>query len=93
MDAFFSLFFAFLFFILIVAGALSSLDWQRKNRGEAVRREHEFYFFRFFYFNPDDKRIMLTKRGGGGYTLNLGNPFSWALILLLSGWVLYSLRG
>lgn len=76
MVSFLSLFVAFLLFFLIVAGALSSLDWQRKNRGEALRQEHEFYFFRFFYFNPDDKRLMLTKPGGGGYTLNFGNPFS-----------------
>jgi uncharacterized membrane protein len=38
----------------------------------------ETYHFdaRIFYYNPDDKRIFVPKRTGGGYTINFANPLS-----------------
>ncbi|HSY33775.1 MAG TPA: DUF5808 domain-containing protein [Verrucomicrobiae bacterium] len=50
-----------------------------------------------FYSNPSDPALLVPKRLGIGYTLNFGNPWSWAVlafvllmvavpfILLLSG--------
>jgi uncharacterized membrane protein len=33
-----------------------------------------------FYFNHDDSAIFVEKRFGLGYTLNFGNPWSWAIL-------------
>ncbi len=35
------------------------------------------------YVNPADPSILVEKRFGIGYTLNLGNSRSWALLALL----------
>ncbi len=35
------------------------------------------------YYNPGDPALMVEKRFGFGYTLNLGNPTAWWLIALL----------
>ena len=35
-----------------------------------------------FYFNQDDPKISVPKRYGIGYTLNLGNRWSWAEVAL-----------
>ena len=36
-----------------------------------------------FYVNPDDPAIMVEARFGVGYTLNLGQPLSWVILVLL----------
>lgn len=36
------------------------------------------------YYNPDDPAMMVEKRFGVGYTINLGNRASWLLIALLA---------
>ncbi|HUY82898.1 MAG TPA: DUF5808 domain-containing protein [Acidobacteriaceae bacterium] len=33
-----------------------------------------------FYFNPGDPAVMVPKRLGVGYTLNLGRPVSWVVV-------------
>jgi uncharacterized membrane protein len=36
-----------------------------------------------FYSNPDDPALFVPKRYGIGYTLNFGNPWSWAVLILI----------
>jgi uncharacterized membrane protein len=36
-----------------------------------------------FYINPDDPAVMVESRFGVGYTLNLGRPLAWAILILL----------
>jgi uncharacterized membrane protein len=36
-----------------------------------------------FYSNSDDPSLLVPKRRGIGYTLNFGNPWSWAVLLLI----------
>jgi uncharacterized membrane protein len=36
-----------------------------------------------FYSNPDDPALFVPKRYGIGYTLNFGNPWSWAVLALI----------
>ena len=36
-----------------------------------------------FYTNPDDPALLVPKRFGIGYTLNFGNPWSWAVLALI----------
>jgi len=38
-----------------------------------------------FYFNPDDSAILVEKRMGLGWTLNLGNRLAWLFLLLAIG--------
>src|SRR6202047_3096836 len=33
-----------------------------------------------FYSNPSDPALLVPKRFGIGYTLNFGNPWSWAVL-------------
>jgi hypothetical protein len=33
-----------------------------------------------FYSNPNDPALLVPKRLGIGYTLNFGNPWSWAVL-------------
>jgi hypothetical protein len=35
-----------------------------------------------FYSNPADTALVVPKRYGIGYTLNFGNPWSWAVIVV-----------
>jgi uncharacterized membrane protein len=37
-----------------------------------------------FYVNPDDPAVFVEKRFGIGYTVNLGNRWTWALLALLA---------
>lgn len=44
-----------------------------------------------FYVNRDDPALLVEKRFGIGYTLNFGNPWSWALSALIAAIVVASL--
>ena len=35
------------------------------------------------YFNPADPAFLVEKRFGIGYTMNFGNPWSWALLAVV----------
>jgi uncharacterized membrane protein len=35
------------------------------------------------YFNPADPSILVEKRFGVGYTINLGNRWAWAVLAAL----------
>jgi uncharacterized membrane protein len=72
-----------LFLVLLIYSSIASLNWRKQNLGSTTMNEHEHYYFRFFYFNPNDKRIMLYKRGGGGYTLNFASPISILIVLAI----------
>jgi len=47
------------------------------------RRPPDEAWRRIFYSNPDDPALLVPKRFGIGYTLNFGNPWCWAVIVLL----------
>lgn len=36
-----------------------------------------------FYSNRSDRALLVPKRFGVGYTLNFGNPWAWALLVLI----------
>jgi uncharacterized membrane protein len=39
--------------------------------------------FGIFYVNADDPALFVAKRYGVGYTLNFGNRWSWAIMVLI----------
>lgn len=46
-------------------------------------RESESWVLGVFYYNPDDKRLMLPKRTGLGFTLNFARPMAVILFLFI----------
>ena len=50
-----------------------------KDEVEKWRNEHQ----RIGYFNKQDSNIFVSKGYGIGFTLNWGNPLSWALIAVV----------
>ena len=62
--------------ISMIYGFYATKQWRRENRGETVRNEKDYFRAGVFYANPHDKRFLVPKRLGGGYTLNFGNPIS-----------------
>jgi uncharacterized membrane protein len=49
------------------------------------RTEDRFWKAGLFYVNADDPALLIEKRFGIGYTLNLGHPWAWMLLTLLLG--------
>ena len=64
--------------IVIWYNSKASMDWHDDPNSSELGKWHG----KFFYINKKDKRIFLPKRSGGGYTLNLGNPFTLILAAL-----------
>jgi uncharacterized membrane protein len=50
-------------------------------RGEDATPDHAWKVGGLVYFNPLDPAIWVENRVGLGYTLNLGNPRAWLLII------------
>lgn len=47
------------------------------------RTEDRFWKLGVFYFNRDDPAVLVEKRFGLGYTVNMAHPVAWAVLLLL----------
>ena len=57
-----------------------------------MRRPNECWKGGILYYNPNDSAIFVGRRDGAGFTLNMANPWSWAvlgspLLLMASGWL------
>jgi len=51
------------------------------------------YKWGIFYYNPRDKRIFLPKRiPFMGFTLNFANPYSYLILLMLLGIIIFFSR-
>jgi hypothetical protein len=48
--------------------------------GRTGRRPPDAAWKGSFYSNPNDPALLVPKRFGIGYTLNFGNPWSWAVL-------------
>ena len=47
------------------------------------RTQDNYWKLGVFYFNRDDPAVLIEKRFGLGYTLNLARPATWIIMLLL----------
>lgn len=54
-------------------------------RATADRDDDHFWKAGFLYVNRDDPALMVARRFGAGWTLNLGNPAGWLLIATVVG--------
>jgi uncharacterized membrane protein len=59
----------------------------RADRGPATADRDDDHFWKagFVYVNRDDPALMVAKRFGVGWTVNLGNPAGWLLIAAVVG--------
>lgn len=78
--------FVLLIILLILVGFLAyqvwaEQRWRRENQGETILNEKDHYRFLGLYYNRSDRRIFVSKRSGGGYTINTGNPMGFILFL------------
>lgn len=51
--------------------------------GRTGQRPPEDAWKGWFYTNPNDPALLVPKRFRIGYTLNFGNPWSWAVLAFL----------
>ena len=74
------------FILLVTCWTFINTIITKKWRNRAPK-ESESWKWGIFYYNPLDKRIMLPKRTGLGYTFNFARPisvmFTLALIILI----------
>lgn len=68
---------------LMIYGSVKAGQWHREHRGEETITESDHFYMGIFYYNPDDGRIFIRKRSGGGFTLNFANPLSILTALLI----------
>lgn len=47
--------------------------------------ESSYYKLGLFYYNPANKRVFVPKRFGFGWTFNFANPWSYVVILIFVG--------
>lgn len=68
---------------LLWHNASESSKWHAKHAGKEISEEKTHFYGIFFYYNPDDKRIFVPKRSGGGYTINFANPLSIVTVIAI----------
>jgi uncharacterized membrane protein len=74
---------------IIVLQVKAEQRWRQKNHGQSVINEKDHYCFPGIYYNRSDKRIFVSKRSGGGYTLNVGSPIGLILLILIISSIYY----
>ncbi len=57
------------------------LNLEKKEKGRD--RKDAAHYVLFFYWDPKDKRVLVPKRWGYGWTINFANPVSIAVVLAL----------
>lgn len=48
------------------------------------RDDARYWYGGFFYFNPDDPAVLVPKRFGLGFTVNLGHPLGKVFIIAMA---------
>jgi uncharacterized membrane protein len=62
------------------------VDYQDGKNDEYIDVDDDRYWkLGLFYFNKDDPSIMVEKRFGIGWTINMGHIMSWVLLVVLIG--------
>jgi uncharacterized membrane protein len=80
--------------VLVILGSLVYLiKANRDARGPLDPTPKECWKGGILYYNPDDPVLFIGRRDGAGFTLNMGNPWSWVvlgspLLIALSGFLI-----
>jgi uncharacterized membrane protein len=80
--------------IALILGSVAYLIRANRNsRGPVDPSPQECWKGGILYYNPDDPVLFVGRRDGAGFTLNMGNPWSWVvigspLLIALSGFLI-----
>lgn len=75
--------------ILVVMLKLGQGGWKTMGKvsdsgsGKVSRDDDSLWKAGVIYYNPDDSAILVPKRFGYGYTINMAHPVSWLFIIVL----------
>lgn len=79
----------FIFLGLLVLQVRAEQRWRQENHGNSIINEKDHYYLFGIYANVADKRIIVSKRSGGGYTFNFGNPVGLILFVIIAAAAIY----
>lgn len=65
---------------VILSSVIYLIKKNRESRGPVDSTPNECWKGGIVYYNPSDPAIFVGRRDGAGFTLNMGNPWSWAVI-------------
>ena len=65
---------------VILACVVYLIRTNRNSRGPLDATPNECWKGGILYYNPDDPVLFVGRRDGAGFTLNMGNPWSWVVI-------------
>jgi uncharacterized membrane protein len=65
---------------VIVFSVFYLIKKNRESRGPVDSTPNECWKGGIVYYNPSDPAIFVGRRDGVGFTLNMGNPWSWAVM-------------
>ncbi len=73
--------------VMIVALKVGQGGWRTMARdggsGKIVRDDDRLWKGGIIYYNPEDSSILVPKRFGYGYTLNMAHPVSWLVFVII----------
>jgi uncharacterized membrane protein len=73
---------------LAVCSGVAWLIWQHRARlhlPDIGRPGDDTHYKGLFYENPEDRRLLVPERWGGGFTLNVSHRFAGAVLVLMFG--------
>jgi uncharacterized membrane protein len=65
---------------VILSSVIYLIKKNRDSRGPLDATPNECWKGGILYYNPNDSAIFVGRRDGAGFTVNLANPWSWAVI-------------
>ncbi len=65
---------------IIASSVIYLIKKNRESRGPVDPTPNECWKGGMLYYNPNDPVLFVGRRDGAGFTLNMGNPWSWAVI-------------
>ena len=66
--------------LIILFCVIYMIKKSRDSRGPLDPTPNECWKGGILYYNPNDPVIFVGRRDGAGFTLNLANPWSWAVL-------------
>jgi len=77
---------------IILSSVVYLIKKNRESRGPLDPTPRECWKGGILYYNPNDPVLFVGRRDGAGFTLNMANPWSWAvlaspLVLMASGFL------
>jgi uncharacterized membrane protein len=66
--------------VAILVSALYLIKKNRDSRSPLDSTPNECWKGGILYYNPNDPAMFVGRRNGAGFTLNMANPWGWAVV-------------